>query len=232
MKNNKKGFANPVLVIIIFVFIVAVGYLVFINSLPCGDHRNPLAYLVSCAKPQTVKDTVTNTSNWKTYTNDKHGFQIQLPSDWEVREEKDKTIFNSPETVKAVNDLTQRIISQNLDTDGYVQNNLAIIYVDDMVGQAYNVFGKILNSNNPPSAVSKPSYDTLQKYIELTGLNLLYTPFARSDAFHGRESEMDDSDVIYVEKNNHLYVINSAINSNGMDLQLNYQILSTFKFTK
>jgi hypothetical protein len=34
-----------------------------------------------------------------------------------------------------------------------------------------------------------------------------------------------------VEKNNHLYVLDSGINTRGMDLQLNYQILSTFKFT-
>src|SRR6266404_5546823 len=58
MKNNQKGLANLVLIGTIVVIVAIIGYVIFLNSLPCGDSRNPWAYLESCATPENATGIV------------------------------------------------------------------------------------------------------------------------------------------------------------------------------
>ena len=182
------------------------------------------------AGQQSQATSTDATATWKTYTNSQHGFEVQLPSDWAVTVNKDgnSTSFNSPENIKADEKFLAHIKSEGTATEGPLGYNIAIWYVDDMVKEAARQ-GKKLN------IIPQLPYSTLQEYVKLnTDFNYSrYASFAGHDAFQGKQGGLFDTDGIYVAKDNHVYYIDSATNNgSGMDLQLNYKILSTFKFTK
>ena len=79
--NNQKGFTNIVLVVVIVIFVGAVGYFAFVKkSEPVAQQPTPT---------QTSNPTKTPTPNpkdeiadWKTYTNAQYGFEFRYPSNW------------------------------------------------------------------------------------------------------------------------------------------------------
>ena len=175
---------------------------------------------------QTQGTKIDESANWKTYSNSQYGFEIQLPIDWQVKVATNSNAnngsiaFNSKENIKKAEEFKGKDMGGN-------PSNISIVYVDDMVKEATKE-GKKLN------IIPQLSYSTLQEYVKLNSdFNGTYSSFAGHDAFQGKQGGMFDTDVIYVAKNNHVYMIESATsNGYGMDLQLNQKILSTFKFTK
>jgi len=83
----KKKFNSKIWVPIIIIIILIVGYTVLASQMnwwPLGN--NPVAISVSPTPIQTLSPSATpsSTSDWKTYTDTKYGFQIKYPSTWEV----------------------------------------------------------------------------------------------------------------------------------------------------
>lgn len=73
MKNNQKGIA-PIFIAFIVAIILGGGYLIYQNK--------------KVEAPTPVADTsITDTSNWKIYTNTQYGFSIQYPKDANVNNE-------------------------------------------------------------------------------------------------------------------------------------------------
>src|SRR6266404_438013 len=49
------------------------------------------------------------TSDWKSYTNSQYGFELQLPSNWQVDSQYENVVsFNSPENLANINDAKKR----------------------------------------------------------------------------------------------------------------------------
>ncbi len=82
MKNNQKGFANLVLIGVIVVLIAVGGYFILSGK----------------SKEQEIKEiSSTDTSNstyWKTYTNEEYGFEFQYPEKLKLMESNSKVSLN------------------------------------------------------------------------------------------------------------------------------------------
>ena len=85
--NNKQGFAPIIIVIAIAIFVALAGggYVVYqAYFAPTIDGGGKIIF---CTGEQcnNVKATSTvDTSNWKTYTNTKYGFEVQYPQEWDI----------------------------------------------------------------------------------------------------------------------------------------------------
>ena len=75
---NQKSFANIVLVIVVVVFLGAVGYFAFVKkSEPIAQQQTPTQTTNPTKTPtSSPKD---ETANWKTYTNIQYGFEFRYP---------------------------------------------------------------------------------------------------------------------------------------------------------
>jgi hypothetical protein len=161
------------------------------------------------------------TSDWKTYTNTQYGFEIQLPSDWQVQKNQTSISLNSSknwETFIKEEEWVKSGYAKNRPADP--QDNLTIGYSDDIVKFAKSVNIKL----NSPS---------LEEFIKLnTGfINPQKISFAGETAYRVNTSGMFDEETIFLQRNNQLYSIKIG-SKIGMDAQLSSKILSTFKFTK
>lgn len=93
--QNQKGFVKMLVVIIIFIIIVAIVY-VKMNSLTITDNAENIAddFPISESSSSSSVATVDNVAKnekvaWKTYGNDKNGFEIKYPGNWKMKEYKD-----------------------------------------------------------------------------------------------------------------------------------------------
>jgi hypothetical protein len=109
MKNKKisSGFA-PIIILVLIVLVV-VDYFGYKNN---------------WFKPQTLVEnspsptaTVVSTSDWKTYTNTKYGFEFQYPSDW-------IDLASKPEDVsffKSIDDQINVVVKKSTSIDQLIQ---------------------------------------------------------------------------------------------------------------
>ena len=90
---NQKGFANIVLIVVIVAIIAVGGYFVLSKKSITPSTVTNQQQANNPATP-TTQDT---TANWKTYRNDKYGFEIKIPADWTAIESEMRIDFISPE---------------------------------------------------------------------------------------------------------------------------------------
>lgn len=74
----RRGFA-PIFVVLIFT-LIAIGAYYFIKTSPAASQST-----IQQQSP-TPSPTTDNTANWKTYINNKYGFQLLYPPSWQVKE--------------------------------------------------------------------------------------------------------------------------------------------------
>ncbi len=181
------------------------------------------AYIIIHQTPHAdtkLTSTLVDTANWKTYANTTYGFEIQLPKDWQSPVNNDNQVFfDSTEQFNATTEHNKSRINS-----GGMPHNLIISYYSD-IATAFSDEAKSSSGTKTPH--------NLEEYI---GYNqdvrdLRKINFAGQDAYKGREIGMFDTDVIWLQKGNHLYIF-SSIPDTGMSSKLSDQIISTFKFTQ
>ena len=83
MMENQKGFANIALIILAVIIVGAAGYFVLTNkvSAPATPQDQEVIPTLTVAQPPPTPTSRIDTSTWKTYRNEKLGYQIQFPND-------------------------------------------------------------------------------------------------------------------------------------------------------
>lgn len=85
---NQKGFANIISIIVIAIFIGAVGYFVFVKkSEPATQQANNSSPTKTTQVTKSSTPTLKNEiAGWKTYENPKYGIEFQYPQNWIILE--------------------------------------------------------------------------------------------------------------------------------------------------
>ena len=129
MRYSQKGFINIALVIILLVVAGAIGYLAVIKpqceltSPPdvytCRSYLGKLIEKMAPKNPATPQPRATiaspgtptpitssETANWKTYRNEKYGFEVGYPGDWD-KEIKNDHLISFWQKINLTGDLSQ-----------------------------------------------------------------------------------------------------------------------------
>lgn len=188
-------------ILLVLIVLVGIGYVVFTQS------------------NRSVQNTQQiTTGNWKTYSNGEYGFEIKVPSDWQVTVGKDNdsssgsVAFNSKENVEFSYSL------RNTDTEGNPSNVTFLYYADVKKAAGYD---------NPGTFAEYLKKSQDQSYF----IKSQKISFVGQDAYRGVETGMYDTDAIWFEREGHFYKI-LLQNDRGMDSEVSTKILSTFKFVK
>ena len=88
MKNNKKGFANMILIGVIIALVAVGGYFAFVKKYKPITQEQTTSLLV----PVTTNDT----SNWKTYINIKYGYEFKYPENVGIVNEESSDYAGPP----------------------------------------------------------------------------------------------------------------------------------------
>lgn len=160
-----------------------------------------------------------DTSNWKTYKNEKFGFAVEYPRDWIIRENDKIIIFNSVETEKEVSNL--------------IENKIGADAIPDI---SIEYFEKLKDEYN----FNAGDYKALEEYLVKSGSfsSIQEIILSNEKAWFVKS----DSDIIlysvYVEHNNHLYVISlgkewlfGKTDNFSFLPEISENFLSTFRFT-
>ncbi len=106
------------------------------KNLATQNPANP-AYLVT--QIDTSTSLSTSISSWKTYRNEKYGFEIQFPQSWIVDEQKDYSGFRDPQWMK----------------------------LDELVGDVLDV--SIFKNISKEEAIRKAGFETREEAVEEVG---------------------------------------------------------------
>lgn len=82
---NNKGFSNVILVIGLVILVGIAGYFIFVKK--SGPVTQKQTSATSNIPAPTPSPTLTEeTTNWKTYRNEKYGIEFRYPSQWQLTE--------------------------------------------------------------------------------------------------------------------------------------------------
>lgn len=212
MKNNfiNKGFGTVWLIILGLILIAGSAYWYYVNEsrLKSDFNQDPLwTSDVDSGSSSTKLGATLDTSNWKTYRNEKYGFEFKYPSNWSNSTEDPR----SEELVDFYENYNDRDYSKDrfggpmrFFFDVVLDGSTLEQFIDDQIGNEF-------------------AQDTSKKKIEIAGV-IGYTRNTTDDAI-GDEPVHE----VVFKKNNIAFYFTSMRSSNIILLD---QILSTFKFIK
>lgn len=97
MKNNQKGFA-PVLLILIAVAVIVGGVYLYTQNSQKEESKLGIIIENSVSTTEKTQSTQKTNEDWKTYRDEKYGFEFQYPSTWFVQVKNDGELLSFTKT--------------------------------------------------------------------------------------------------------------------------------------
>ena len=195
MKNSQKGFAPVILLLLIGAVIIAGGVFAYM-SWEKNKHTPNDAWL-----------PVGKIADWKTYTNEKYGFEFKYPTDWSVA----STIKGPTVSLWSPEHKNQMEV-----TDFRV----------NFCGTTSDCLKK-LNQNNGTDA------KTIKDFLVARYENYKEITVDGKKAFEWISTAADSSYTLYIESTNGIYVISAPEQETELKVSSTVkEIISTFKFTR
>lgn len=222
MKNQKAIVATWLLIVFFVVLFVGVGFFVWTYY---GKSKTPSIASTTTPMLQSTGPAGLPSSYWKTYINDKYGYRINYIKTWSLNDsEPEKVYFNAP--VDAPDSESHRY-DQRLPYDNtnssYLANDLTIYYYD-------TIQAAVFNTTNPPKTLIDVLRDL--SYTNIAEVTLdgqkAYEALQKNASYYGKNGEYY---TVAVQKNNHVYIIQSYRPSKDALTDIDKEIFSSFQFT-
>lgn len=98
-KPKPQGIYSWILWSVIFLLII-LFICIFIAIAWFNVQKQPQAPQNKTSLDQSKMTTIDNFSNWKTYLNEKYGFEFKYPHDWKISDDDNAVGFKSPEVIE------------------------------------------------------------------------------------------------------------------------------------
>jgi len=219
VKPEIRSLILPVILLVVISFLV-IGLILIANK-PKGSNLPPTQIPISTVEPTPVPNP---TENWKTYMNDKYGFEFEYPDDLNNKccEEYSDSLYGMAKVIT---------LAQKLDTDfeggAEIYNGLTISLALNKTNTPLDTFVEDQKIKNLQRFYGEDQLKTALSKIKTTRVGI-----AGQEGLLITNQPVLNIDIIYLPIQNNKYFI-SIYKSEEHDKEFDKtfdQILSTFKF--